>query len=122
MIMYNAITKMYVTGALLLYSLVAVQAVLQCWGYIGMSPAVAVQAPWDIARCMLTVVHHNAGIGMSGVVSCLCTICGCTIAGGCASGKGDCVSTTGMCWQHRVAITHCNTDIDMSGIGGLFMW
>ena len=119
--MYNAITKMYVTGALLLYSLVAVQAVLQCWGYIGMSPAVAVQAPWDIARCMLTVIHSNADIGMSDMVSHLCAI------HGCASSKGDCVgdicgcaSIMGVCWQHRVAITHCSTDIGMSDVG-LFM-
>ena len=62
---------------------VAVQAVLWCWGYMGMS--LAVQAQWDIARCMLTVVHCSAGIGMFGVVSHLCAICGCTIAGGCAS-------------------------------------
>ena len=34
MIMYGAITEMYVTGALLLYSLVAVQAVVQCWGIL----------------------------------------------------------------------------------------
>ena len=47
--------------------------------------------PWDIARCMLTVVHHNAGICMSGVVSHLCTVHGCTITGGCAGGEGDCV-------------------------------
>ena len=47
---------------------------------------VAVQMPWDIARCMLTVVHHNTGIWMSGVVSHLCTVHGCTIAGGCVSG------------------------------------
>ena len=81
------------------------------------------QALWDIARCMLTVIHCNAGISMSGAVSHLCTV------HGCASSKGDCVgdvcgcaSTMGVCWQHRVAITHCNTDIDMSGVGGLFIW
>ena len=56
-----------------------------------MSLVVAVQTPWDIARCMLTVVHRNAGICMSGVVSRLCTVCGCTITGGCAGGEGDCV-------------------------------
>ena len=44
------------------------------------------QMPWDIARCMLTVVHHNTGICMSGVVSHLCTVHGCTIAGGCVGG------------------------------------
>ena len=46
------------------------------------SPVVAVQMPWDIARCMLMVVHHNTGICMSGMVSCLCTVHGCTIASG----------------------------------------
>ena len=76
-------------------------------GYVKILPAVAVQTLWDIARCMLTVVHHNTGICMSGVVSHLCTIHGCTITGGCAGSKGDCVSdvcgcvgTRGVCqWQ-----------------------
>ena len=72
---------------------VAVSAVVQCWGYVEMSLAVGVQMPGDIARCMLTVVHHNAGICMSGVVSCLCTIHGCTIAGGCV---GSC-TVPGVC-------------------------
>ena len=60
-------------------------------GHMIMSPAVAVQTPWDIARCMLTVVHRNTGICMSGVVSHLCTVHGCTIAGGCVGSEGDCV-------------------------------
>ena len=64
----------------------AVLAVVQHWGYVEISLEVAVQAPWDIARCMLTVVHHNADIGMSGVVSCLCTIGGYTITSGCVGG------------------------------------
>ena len=87
---------------------------------MGMLPALAVQALWDIARCMFTVVHSNADIGMSGVVSCLCAVHGCTITGGYAGGKGDCVSNVcgcagamAVCWQCRVAITHCNTDIGM---------
>ena len=113
---------MYLASVMLSSSLVAVQAVVWCWGCMGMSLVVAVQVPWDIARWMLTVVHCNAGIGMSGAVSHLCTV------HGCASGEGDCVSNicgcasaTGVCWWHRVTITHCNTDIDMSGVGGLFM-
>ena len=69
---------------------VAVLAVV--WRGVKISPVVAVQTPWDIARCMLTVVHHNTGICMSGVVSRLCTVHGCTIACGCAGGEGDCVS------------------------------
>ena len=73
---------MYLAGVMLSCLLVAVQVVVWCQGYMGMLPAGAVQVPWDIARCMLTVVHHNADIGMSGVVSHLCTICGCTIASG----------------------------------------
>ena len=56
-----------------------------------MLPAVAVQTPWDIARCTLTIVHHDADIGMSGVVSHLCAVGGCTITGGCVGGEGDCV-------------------------------
>ena len=65
---------------------VAVSVVVWRWGYVEISPAVAVQMPWDIARCMLTVVHHNAGICMSDVVSHLSTVHGCTITGGCVSG------------------------------------
>ena len=77
---------MYLAGVMLSCFPVAVQVVVQCWGHMRMLPAVAVQTPWDIARCMLTVVHHNAGICMSRVVSHLCTICGCAIAGGCVGG------------------------------------
>ena len=80
---------------------VAVSAVVQCQGYVKISLAVAVQTPWDIARCILMVVHCNAGICMSGVVSCLCTIHGCTIAGGCAGGEGDCVSDVCGCAGSR---------------------
>ena len=76
---------MYLAGVMLSCSPVAVQVVVWHWGYMGMSLVVAVQVLWDIARCMLTVVHHNAGISMSGAVSHLCTICGC------ADSKGDCV-------------------------------
>ena len=83
---------MYLAGVMLSCLPVAVQAVVQCQGHMRMLPVVAVQMPWDIARCMLTVVHHNAGICMSGVVSHLCTIHGCTITGGCAGCEGDCVS------------------------------
>ena len=74
---------MYLASVMLSCSLVAVQAVVRCRGHMRMSPVVAVQMPWDIARCMLMVVHCNAGICMSGVVSCLCTVHGCTITGGC---------------------------------------
>ena len=84
---------------------VAVSAVVRCWRYVKILLAVAVQTPWDIARCMLMVVHHNTGICMSGVVSHLCTIHGCTITGGCAGGEGDCVGNVcgcvgarGVCW------------------------
>ena len=88
---------MYLTGMMLSCLLVAVQAVVWRWEYMGMLLAVAVQAPWDIARYMLTVVHCNAGIGMSGVVSHLCAIHGCTITSGCASSEGDCVSNVCGC-------------------------
>ena len=70
--------------------LVAVLAVVWHWGYVKISPVVTVQMPWDIAS-MLMVVHCNAGICMSGMVSRLCTVHGCTITGGCAGGEGDCV-------------------------------
>ena len=63
---------MYLAGVMLSCLLVAVQAVVWRRGHMRMSLVVAVQMPWDIARCMLTVVHHNAGICMSGVVSHLC--------------------------------------------------
>ena len=80
-------------------------------GHMIMSPAVAVQTPWDIARCMLTVVHRNTGICMSGVVSHLCTVRGYTIAGGCVSGctalgvcedvaGGGCANAVGYCKVH----------------------
>ena len=99
---------MYLAGVMLSCLLVAVQAVVLCQGHMRMSPVVAVQMLWDVARCMLTVVHCNAGICMSGVVSHLCTVHGCTIAGGCAGSKGDCVSnvcgcvSTGrVCWQRE---------------------
>jgi hypothetical protein len=36
-------------------------------GYVEMSLVVAVQVPGDIARCMLIIIHCNAGISMSGV-------------------------------------------------------
>ena len=50
-----------------------------------MSPVVAVLVPWDVAICMVTIVHQNADISMSGVgVSCSRAI------GGCVGGKGDC--------------------------------
>ena len=102
---------MYLAGVMLSCSLVAVQAVVWCWGHMRMSPAVAVQMLWDIVRCMLMVVHLNAGICMSGVVSRLCTIRGCTIAGGgvcgcMASGVcediagGGCANTMGYCKVH----------------------
>ena len=39
---------------------VAVLAVVRCRGYVKISPEVAVQTPWDIARCMLMVVHVRA--------------------------------------------------------------
>ena len=82
---------MYLAGVMLSCLPVAAQAVVQCWGHMRMLPVVAVQMPWDIARCMLMVVHCNAGICMSGVMSHLCTVHGCTITSGCAGGEGDCV-------------------------------
>ena len=93
---------MYFAGVMLSCSQVAVQVVVWCWGHMRMSLVVAVQTPWDIARCMLTVVHHNAGICMSGVVSRLCTVHGCTITGGEGDCVGDvcgCVGARGVCWR-----------------------
>ena len=94
---------------------VGVLVVVRCWGFVKISPVVAVQMPWDIARCMLMVVHHNAGIGMSGVVSRLCTVHGCTIAGGCVGGcmaLGVCEEITGSGCANTVG--YCKVHIDGS--------
>ena len=95
--------------------LVAVLAVVRCWGYVEILPAVAVQMLWDIARCMLMVVHCNAGICMSGVVSHLCTVHGCTIASGCVS---SCM-TLGVCEDIASsgcanAVGYCKVHVDSS--------
>ena len=89
---------MYFAGVMLSCLPVAVQVIGWCRGYMRMLLAVAVQALWDIVRCMFTIIHCNAGICMSGVVSRLCTVCGCTIASGCVSGctvLGVCRDITG---------------------------
>jgi len=52
-----------------------------------MLPVVAVLVPWDVAICMVTIVHQNADISMSGLgVNCSGAIGDCAIA----SGEGDC--------------------------------
>ena len=102
---------MYLASVMLSCLPVAVQAVVRRRGHMRMLPVVAVQTPWDIARCMLTVVHRNAGICMSGVVSHLCTICGCAFASGCVSSctalgvcediaSGGCANAVGYCKVH----------------------
>jgi len=56
-----------------------------------MLPAVAVLVPWDVAVCVVTIVHQNADISMSGLgVHCSGTIGDHATAGGCAGSKGDC--------------------------------
>ena len=81
------------------------------------SPVVAVQMPWDIARCMLMVVHHNAGICMSGVVS--CTICGCV--GGCTA-PGVCEDIAGSGCTN--AMGYCKVHVDGSSLKcrHLYVW
>ena len=106
---------MYLAGVMLSCLPVAVQAVVRCRGHMRMSPVVAVQKPWDIARCMLMVVHCNAGICMSGVVSCLCTVHGCTIAGGCVgscTAPGVCEDITGGGCAN--AMGYCKVHVDGS--------
>jgi hypothetical protein len=48
---------MYLAGEMFSCSPVAVQVVVRCRGYMGMSPAAAVQAPWDIVQRMFTVMQ-----------------------------------------------------------------
>ena len=106
---------MYLASVMLSCSLVAVQAVVRHWGHIRMLLVVAVQTLWDIARCMLMVVHHNTGICMSGVVSRLCTVHGCTIAGGCVGGcmaLGVCEEITGSGCANTVG--YCKVHVDGS--------
>jgi len=56
-----------------------------------MSLAVAVLVPWDVAICVVTIVHQNTDISMSGLgVNCSGTIGDCAIASGCAGGEGHC--------------------------------
>ena len=55
-----------------------------------MSPAVAVLVPWDVAICVVTIVHQNAHISMSGLgMNCSSAIGDCAIASGCAGSEGD---------------------------------
>ena len=110
---------MYLAGVMLSYSLVAVQAVVWHRGHMRMSPVEAVQMPWDIARCMLTVVHCNAGICMSGVVSHLCTVHGCTIAGGCI---GSCtVPVWKGKWMHLSTFPFRGPSLVKHIISGIFI-
>ena len=54
-----------------------------------MSLAVAVLVPWDVAICVVTIVHQNADISISGLgVNHSSAIGDCAIAGGCASTGG----------------------------------
>jgi len=56
-----------------------------------MLPVVAVLVPWDVAICVVTIVHQNADISMSGLgVNHSSTIGDCAISSGCASSDGDC--------------------------------
>jgi len=58
-----------------------------CWrwygaigGMGGMSPAVAVLVPWDVAIYVVTIVHQNADISMSGLgVNCSSAVGDCAI-------------------------------------------
>jgi len=63
-----------------------------------MLPEVAVLVPWDVAICVVTIVHQNAHISMSGLgVNHSGAIGDCAISSGCASGEGDCDSNVCGC-------------------------
>ena len=52
---------------------------------------VAVLVPWDVAICVVAIVHQNADINMSSLgVNCSSAIGDCAIASGCAGSYGDC--------------------------------
>jgi len=56
-----------------------------------MLPAVAVLVPWDVAICVVTIVHQNANISMSGLgVNCSSAIGDYAMDGGCAGSEGGC--------------------------------
>jgi len=51
--------------------------------------AVAVLVPWDVAICVVTIVHQNADISMSGLGGNHSGAIGdCAITGGCAGTGG----------------------------------
>ena len=78
---------------------------------------VAVQVLWDIARCMLTVVHHNAGISMSGVGGLFIYhgwLCYHWRWGGCVSDVCGCASTVEVCDGAKGKLT-CHNVISLWG-------
>jgi len=108
-----------VAGVLLLLSPVAVLSMVRHRGMDGcMSPAAAVLVLWDVAICVVAIVHQNADINVSGLgVNHSGTVGDCAIAGGCAGGEGDCDSdvcgcgSTGEC--EAAAWVSCNTNINV---------
>ena len=83
-----------VASVLLLLLLVAMLVMVRHYGMDGcMSPAVAVLVLWDVAICVVTIVHQNADISMSGLgVNHSSTVGDCAITGGCVTSDGDCNS------------------------------
>jgi len=52
-----------------------------------MSPVVAVLVPWNVSICVVTIVHQNTDISMSGLgVNRSSTVGDCAIAGVCVGG------------------------------------
>jgi hypothetical protein len=68
---------------------VHVSLVHVCW-HIAVVVSGAVLAPWDVAICVLTVIHRNTHWYVP-LVSCFCALGG-AINGGWVCGEGDCIS------------------------------
>jgi hypothetical protein len=56
----------------------------------------------------VAITQCNTDIGISGLVGCVCTIGGCVITDGCASGKGSCVGAMEVCDGSIGKLTCCN--------------
>jgi len=91
-----------------------------------MLPVVAVLVPWDVAICVVAIVHQNADINMSGLgVNHSGTVGDCAIAGGCAGGDSDCDGDVlWLCWC-RGGDMSCHNVVSWwgqtCGVGELFL-
>jgi len=67
-----------------------------------MSPVVAALVPWDVAICVVAIVHQNADINISGLgVNHSSAVGDCAIDGGCAGGDSDCGGNVLWLWWHQ---------------------